>query len=166
LDTINVFLTYPHTNSQSKFSVSMKALHERISGLSGVVLLDSWRQISGQLGVSLSEAYSRDMANVNKADLVVAIYENSVGSIDDVVMEIVRRCEVRKPIRIFVSHKGAVSPIIEACIAYNKVQKVGPFDVRADEIPNPTRYFHVNGIFELVAEWVNKKNLISGENPG
>ena len=105
-----MFLTYPHTNSQSKFSVSMKALHERISGLSGVVLLDSWRQISGQLGVSLSEAYSRDMANVNKADLVVAIYENSVGSIDDVVMEIVRRCEVRKPIRIFVSHKGVYFP--------------------------------------------------------
>ncbi len=108
------------------------------------------------------------MENVNSADLVVAVYDTSVGGTDDVAMEIIRRCEVRKPIRIFVPHKGWISPMIEGCIAYNKNQRVGPFDVRANEMPQPIRYFHINGIFDVVAEWINKRNPVSAEevSPG
>ena len=157
MKTIKILLAYSTGCTQANFFVGMTNLRARINALSNVEVLHDWRRVVIGESENSSDAFGKVLANVNTADLVVVVYH---GMEDDLVSEIVWRCELRKPIRIFVPHKGSVSNWIESCLMYYRQRRTSPFDLKATEMPDPIKYFTIDSIFASVAEWVEKRQKL------
>ncbi len=153
LKTIRIMLAYSDENAQAKFAQSMQDLRVQLGSLPGVEILPDWRHVVIGQNETVADAYSKVMVNIIAADLMVVVYSQAA---DDVAMETMYRCELCKPLRIFVHYKGSASRMIEACLMNNRGKRKDVLDPKTVEMPDPIKYFSTEGIQRVVAEWVKE----------
>ncbi len=144
-----IYLAHALTGASKEFVDRMLALRNEINQLGGVQVLEfNWKPGKGP--DKAINTYAHDMAQVRRADLMVAILDYPSTGLG---MEILMRCQREDPILLFHQLGSPVSKMATDCIRwYRRDPVVG--SEHLSELHDPVIYYGNDEIVDAVNKWL------------